>query len=226
MAACGAPSTPYVTTIGALRAGETMRIRVASATLNVYAPEKSQKRNLFTISATAMPKGTPPPPPSLRPDPHGVAVTAPNPLAVLLVRVPDRVDLDVASLNGDVNVTDVTGNARVIAGHGNVSIMLPGYAQASVNDGNIQATMGSMSWPGTLRFFTGRGDVELRINPSTPMHVHLHTGNGTLFTDFALTGTSSGPAETIDATINGGGRGIDVETTSGSIRLLRLQPQP
>ena len=204
-----------------------MQVRVASATLNVYAPEKSQKRNLFTISATAMPKGTPPPPPQLRPGPHGVAVSAPNPLAVLLVRVPDRVDLDVASLNGDVNVTDVTGNVRVIAGHGNVNIMLPGYAQASVNDGNIQAIIGSTSWPGTLRFFTGRGDVELRINPSTPMHVHLHTGGGgALFTDFGLTGTSNGSEETIDSTINGGGRGIDVETTSGSIRLLRLQPQP
>jgi DUF4097 and DUF4098 domain-containing protein YvlB len=48
-----------------------------------------------------------------------------------------------------------------------------------------------------------------------------------LFTDFDLRGTSSGRAETIDGSVNGGtAQRIDVETSSGAIRLLRMQPQP
>jgi hypothetical protein len=87
--------------------------------------------------------------------------------------------------------------------------------------------MGAASWPGTLRFSTRRGDVELWIVGRAAFSVHLHTDDGTLFTDFGLRGVSRGPAETIDGTVNGGtAQRVDVETANGSIRLLRLQPQP
>ncbi len=124
-------------------------------------------------------------------------------------------------------MTDIGGNARVTAGDGNVKVMLPGYAQGSVKHGNLSVTMGATDWPGTLRFASGGGDVEVWISAKASFAVHLHTDSGTLFTDFGLRGTSSGSAETIDGNVNGGGgHGIDVETTSGAVRLLKLQPQP
>ena len=83
-----------------------------------------------------------------------------------------------------------------------------------------------LNWPGTLRFSARRGDIVLRISAKAAFSVHLHTDNGILFTDFGLRGTSSGGAETIDGSVNGGTtQRIDVETSSGAIRLLRLQPQ-
>jgi hypothetical protein len=227
--AAGACSSaaPYVTTVGILKPGTTLRVRVGDTTLNVYQPEVRQRRDLFTVAATALPKGTPAPPPLLNAIRGGILVSAPNPLASLLVRVPDRTNLAVESQRGDVNVTDITGNAHIAARRGNVTVMLPGYAQASVGQGNLLVTMGSSDWPGTLHFSTQRGDVELRIRGDAAFAVHLHTDNGTLFTDFALRGVSNGNSETIDGTVNGGGgRRIDVETTTGAIRLLRLAPQP
>jgi DUF4097 and DUF4098 domain-containing protein YvlB len=86
--------------------------------------------------------------------------------------------------------------------------------------------MGSTGWPGTLHFSTQHGNVELWINETAAFDVRLHTGSGTLFTDFDLRGTSQGSSETIVGRVNGGGsHGIDVETTSGTIRLLRFHPQ-
>ena len=226
LAACNAPA-PYVTTVGVLKPGATMEVRVTSATVNAYQPEQKQPRDLFTVQATGLPKVPQPPTPRLRAGRRGLVVTAPNKLSSLLVRVPDNVNLVVDSRQGDVNVTDITGNANVTAGQGNVRLMLPGYAQASVANGNLSVTMGSTDWPGTLRFSTQRGDVELRINTNAAFDVHLHTDNGTLFTDFGLRGTSSGNSETIDGAVNGGSsRRVDVETSTGAIRLLRLQPQP
>lgn len=220
-------TAPYVSSVGILRPGAMLTVRVTQAQVQAYQPEVKQRRDLFTIAATALPKGTPPPAPRMRAKANGLAVDAPNALADLLVRVPDRVDLRVVSQSGDVNVTDITGNADVVAGHGNVTVELPGYAQASAARGNVQVTMGSTNWPGTLHFSSGHGDVELRINPNVPCNIRLHTDNGVLFTDFALRGTSTGRSETIDAPLNGGGsRGIDIEVVSGSIRLLRMQPQP
>lgn len=226
LAACSTPQ-PYATTVGALKPGATLAVRAAQATVNAYQPVTGQRRNLFTISATAPANGTPPPTPTLRVAPLGVIVNAPQPLASLLVRVPDGVNLVVDCRHGDVNVTDITGNARILTREGNVKVMLPGYAQAAVRHGNISVTMGATQWPGLLRFSSERGDVEVRINAKAAFHVHLHTANGALFTDFGLRGNSQGSSETIDGDVNGGGeQGVDVETNAGAIRLLRLTPQP
>jgi hypothetical protein len=220
-------TSPYVTTVGVLKAGNTLSVRVAGAQFSAFAPEARQRRDLFTVSATALQKGATPPAPLLRPAVHGLLVTAPVPLAALLVRVPDRVDLVVDSQRGDVSVTDISGNARIVAGNGNVTLMLPGYAQAVVGQGNLKVTMGASDWPGTLHFATKNGDVQLRVRATVGFTVHLHTDDGALFTDFGLRGVSSGRSETIDGSVNGGGpRRIDVETGSGGVQLLRLQPQP
>ena len=226
LGACSVTS-PYVTTVGVLKPGTTLTVRVAGGPINAFAPEVRQRRDLFTVAATAPSKGAVPPPPLLRPAAGGLLVSAPKPLAALLVRVPDRVNLVVDSRRGDVSVTDISGNARIVAGDGNVTLMLPGYAQADVGQGNLKVTMGASDWPGTLRFSTQYGDVQLRVRATVGFTVHLHTDDGALFTDFGLRGVSSGQSETIDGSVNGGGpRRIDVETGSGGVQLLRLQPQP
>lgn len=222
---CGS-NAPYVTTVGALRPQTTLRVRVGSATVNAYAPEASQRRNLFTIAATALPHGTPPPPPFIRPIAGGIEVDATAALYSLLVRVPDRSNIVVRSRSGDVNVTDIAGNADVATDNGNVTVMLDGYAQAAAGNGNVVVTMGSVRWPGTLHFSTGRGDITVTINPKVACAVHLHTADGTLFTDFGLRGTANGHSETIDGVLGGGGeQRIDIDATRGSIRLLSLRPQ-
>ena len=209
-----------------LKPGNTMAVQMDSGRVDAYQPVRGQRHDFFTVSATALPKTTPPPP-RLHPAPLGVVVRATGALDSLLVRVPDGVNLVVESERGDVNVTDISGNARVVARHGNVDIKVPAYAQAAVGDGNLSVRMGASSWPGTLAFSTRHGDVELWVVARAAFTVHLHTDNGTLFTDFGLRGISSGSAETIDGSINGGSKQrIDVEAGTGSIRLLRLQPQP
>ena len=224
--ACSNPS-PYVTTVGILKPGATLVVRVDSAKVNAYQPATGQRRDLFTIAATALPKGTPPPTPRLRAAPLGLVVHAGGTLDSLLVRVPDGVNLVVESRSGDVNVTDISGNARVVAQRGNVDLKLFGYAQAAVGRGNLSVMMGATQWPGTLHFSTQRGDVEVWIRANTAFGVHLHTGEGALFTDFGLRGTSNGNSETIDGSVGrSSAQRIDVDTSAGAVRLLRLQPQP
>jgi hypothetical protein len=222
-----ANETPYATTVGALPPGSTLTVRVAHATVSAFQPAAGQPRNRFTIEATAIGKESPPPAPRLRAFPgQGLTVQADRPLADVLVRVPDGVTLVVDSREGDVHVTDISGNARIVAMQGDVQAMLPGYAQARVGRGNLSVTMGSTGWPGTLHFSTAQGNVQVWINEKAAFNVRLHTARGTLFTDFDLRGTSQGGSETIDGSVNGGGsHGIDIETTAGAIRLLRLHPQ-
>jgi hypothetical protein len=204
-----------------------MTLRVTQGTVNAYQPAAGEPRNRFTIAATAA-RGTTPLAPTIRPAPHGIVVVAPERLASLLVRVPDGVSLVVNSEHGDVNVTDVSGPVSVAAAQGNLRIFLQhSFAQARVGRGNISIAMGATTWPGTLHVSTGEGDVQMSVEDKAAFTVHLYTANGTLFTDFDLRGTSRGAAETIDGPVNGGGaQRLDVATSSGSIRLLRLHAQP
>jgi hypothetical protein len=227
LAAACSNSKPFATTIGVLRPGATLTVKMAQGAVYAYQPAAGQPRDRFTLQPTALPKQTPPPVPRIQPTAGGVLVTAPHPLSSMLVRVPDGVTLVVDSQRGNVSVTDIGANAKVFARQGDVRIFLhQNYAQAAVGIGRLSVTMGATQWPGTLYFSTHRGNVDLALPSGAAFDVHLHTDNGTLFTDFNLHGTSQGTAETIDGAVNGGGaQRIDVETGDGSIRLLSLQAQ-
>lgn len=226
LAACDGGASAYATTVGVLHPGQTMTVRIAAGIVNAYAPAAGDPRDRFTLSAFADAPGAYAPAPQIKTVRGGIDVEAPA-MRSLLVRVPEGVDLTVVSRGGDVNVTDITGNARVLAMSGATTLMLPGYAQASIaRKGTLSVTMGSTSWRGTLHFFNARGDIDIWIVENARFHAHLHTDNGTIFTDFTLRGSSRGASETIDAAVNGSAsRGIDVESRKGSIRLLRLVPQ-
>jgi hypothetical protein len=210
-----------------LRPGATMTVHVTNGVVNVFKPEIGAKPTQFTITASAYAGATPKPSaPVVRPDGTGIDVKVPDAIANLLVRVPDGVNLHVDSTTGNVNVTDITGDIRVRSGTGSIKIMVPGYAQASTHDGDVNVTMGATHWPGTLHISSDNGDVTVYVPETAAFHVRMHTDDGTLFTDFDLRGTSHGSNETIDAPVNGGSAfGLDLESKRGAVRLLRLTPQ-
>jgi hypothetical protein len=225
-AACSS-QTPYATTVGVLKPGATLTIDMAQGDVNVYRPENGQPADRFTIAATARSGEPQPASPTVRPSGKGVMVTVNQPIASLLVRVPDGVHCLVRDKQGDVRVTDITGSVDVKDGQGNVTIMVPGYAQASTRQGTVNATFGAQKWPGTLRFTSGQGDVNVYVPATTSFHAYLHTSDGTVFSDFAgLKGTSQDKSETVAAPVNGGAsQGVFIDTDKGVARLLRLTPQ-
>jgi hypothetical protein len=224
--ACSSSPQPYAITTGTLKPGAVITVNIESGAINAFKPMQGDPSDRYTISATAPSDAPQPPAPKIRPSGSGINVDATGKLAYLLVRVPEGVDLVVHSQSGNVNVTDISGNVDVNANSGNVKIMITGHAQATTQNGNIDLTMGATSWPGTLRSSSQNGDVTVYVPTTAAFHVRMHTYDGTLFTDFGLTGTSTGSNETIDASVNGGSlSGLDLESRRGVVRLLRLTPQ-
>ena len=217
-------SAPYVRTVGELRPGTRMELRVAGAQVEAYAPLPKQPTQAYTIEATAL--AAAPPPPSIVPDARGIVVNAPSRLADLLVRVPPGVDLVVRSAGGDIDVSNVGGNVDLATRHGSIHALLDGYARARVGVGNITVTMGALAWPGTLHFHVDKGDVTLFVAANAHFHVHMQTDRGTIFTNYGFRGTSKGTSERLDGSVGAAnGQGISIVVRQGSIRLLRMMPQ-
>ena len=225
LAACS-QARSYVTTIGELPAGTTMHIRAVSGQIDIYKPKIGDPVNRYTVSATAISHQPQPPPPLLLPTRDGISITAKDPLRYLLVRAPAAVNVDVRTARGNVSVTDISGNAVAYSGYGDVHVMLSGYAQASAGTGNVTVYMDTDRWPGTLHFSDDHGDVLIYVKGTAHFFAHLHTDDGTIFTDFRLHGSAKGNAETLDGPVAGGGpQAIEIYVKRGSIRLLRLLPQ-
>jgi hypothetical protein len=218
--------TPFATHIGVLKPGSVLTVNIESGVVNAFKPAQSDPADQYTITASAAADASPPPAPTVHPNGSGVIVDATGKLANLLVRVPEGVALVVRSKHGNVNVTDISGSVDVHADNGNVKVMVAGLAQATTANGSIDLTMGKTSWTGTLRDSARNGDVTVYIPETAAFHVRMHTGDGTLFTDFGLTGAAQGSSETIDTPVNGGASfGLDLESDRGAVRLLRLAPQ-
>lgn len=192
-----------------------------SGNLQLYAPRRGEPADEFTIESFGRPG-------AVRFERSGplVRVSSVVPGTDLLVRAPIDSRVELKTGHGSINVADAKSIVDAHTARGDVTMLIPRYGNATIGRGNMTVIFASTDWPGTLHFNDGRGDVQIYVNENAKAHVHLHTGHGTIFTDFNLRGRSNGTSETIDAPINGGAkRSIDVEVGAGTIRLLQLKPQ-
>ncbi len=218
-----ASERPTVTRTGFFQPGGTIAIRNIQGDINAYAPEHGQSPNQYTVS-TFEPPNAPQTRVTIRPLLIMAQALAPG--VRFLVRGPSGSSIDLSTQQGNINVADIEGVVNAHTDHGDIKMLIPLYGDASIGIGNMSVIYGSTDWPGTVRFTTGVGNVELYVNENAKARVHLHTDNGNIFSDFNLRGTSAGTSETIDSVINGGGpRSVDVEVHIGSIRLMQLKPQ-
>lgn len=223
LSACGAPA-PSLKVTGVFPPGATIVARNVKGNVDGYAPERGQPSDQYTVSAYG-------PRELVRIDKAPLLITASalGPGVNFLVRGPKGGSLVLSTQHGDIHVGDFDGVVNAHTDRGNIAMLIPQYGSASIGTGNMSVIFGSTDWPGALNFTVGNGNVELYVNEHAQAHMHLHTDNGTLFTDFppaSLKGTSRGSFETLDGTLNGGGpRSIDVEVHSGIIRVLQLKPQ-
>jgi Putative adhesin len=223
LASACAAQTPTLKRSGPFQPGGTIAVRNIRGDINVFAPERGQSPNEYTVWAYEPP------------DVAKTTVTV-QPLLVtaqahaadvrFLVRGPSGAAIDVSTTEGNINVADVDGIVNARTGRGDIKMLIPLYGNASIGSGNMSVVYASTTWPGTLHFTTDNGNIELYVNENARAAVHLHTDNGSIFSDFGLRGTSEGTSETIDSVINGGGpRSINVDVHIGSIRLMQLKPQ-
>ena len=137
------------------------------------------------------------------------------------VQVPAGVAFDGHTVNGDVSIEGLSGDVHASTVNGDVAVSTSAIAEASTVNGSIRVSMGRADWTGTMRFKTVNGGITLDVPASLSADIDAATVNGGIETDFPISVQGRFNSRRMHGTIGAGGRGLDLETVNGSIRLRK-----
>jgi len=137
------------------------------------------------------------------------------------VKVPVGVDFVGATVNGDVEATDLPADARVSSVNGDVEVSAAGTARGTTVNGSVVATVGKAGWNGTLEFSTVNGGIRLTLPANLDADVDASTVNGAIDSDFPITVQGRMRPREFHGRIGKGGRKLQLNTVNGSIELRK-----
>jgi DUF4097 and DUF4098 domain-containing protein YvlB len=131
-------------------------------------------------------------------------------------------DLDATSSNGGMEVADFSGTAVLRTSNGGINVTgVRGHLDAKTSNGGITATVMDLDPSRTLRLNTSNGGITLRLPPTVNAQLRAHTSNASIQSDFTLDPRGSQSKTHMEGAIGGGGPLIELDTSNGSIRVLR-----
>ncbi len=134
--------------------------------------------------------------------------------------------IDAGCTSGDVSIKNTTGSVIVGSTSGSVRVTnAAGDVQITNTSGNAIVTQ-EQKQLGNIRVGITSGNIELRLNPQAAFHLDAESTSGGLQTDFDLTVSgdmaNSIIGENVSGKVNGGGANVDLNTTSGNIRVMKI----
>jgi hypothetical protein len=155
-----------------------------------------------------------------------------------------RGSLDAQTSNGSVELIDVEGDARVHTSNGHVRTEgLRGSLEASTSNSSIHARLEQVPAGRPVRLETSNGSVELSLPANfandiragtsnsgitlhMPYQVNAHvmarTTNSSISSDFEVKMQGEFSKNRLEGVIGNGGPLMDLSTSNGSIRLLKM----
>lgn len=137
------------------------------------------------------------------------------------VRVPAGVVFEGATVNGDVTARDLAGDASLTSVNGDIDVETGGVASGTTVNGSITAKLGRTDWNRTLKFTTVNGGITVQLPGDASTDVEASTVNGSVDSDFPILVRGRMNSASLRGKIGEGGRGLDLTTVNGSIRLQK-----
>ena len=155
-----------------------------------------------------------------------------------IVTVPKKIDLEMKTVNGTIEVKDISGAVEAKTSNGRIDLKrITGSIQAKTTNGkigllevlgpinaktangSIKAEVGgSGEQQHEIRAATTNGGIEVTLPKALKANLKASTVNGKINTDFSVT-VKGLISKSFDGVINGGGELIHLRTVNGSIRL-------
>jgi hypothetical protein len=137
------------------------------------------------------------------------------------VRVPAGVKFAGVTVNGEIDAGPLDADVELQTVNGSIRAESKGLVRAQTVNGSIDARMGRADWTGNLELETVNGSVTVELPASASAEVTAKTVNGDIETDFPLSVQGRISRRRLSGTIGSGGRGLEIETVNGGIRLRK-----
>jgi DUF4097 and DUF4098 domain-containing protein YvlB len=138
------------------------------------------------------------------------------------LRVPKSVKVNVATVNGSVNLTGVQASVKAETTNGSIEGSgLGGDIVADTTNGSVKLSVVGLGENG-IRAETTNGSIELKLSEAVKATVSARCVNGGIsVSDLTFEKTGEGNRRKLDGKLNGGGAPVSLETVNGSIRVSR-----
>lgn len=128
-------------------------------------------------------------------------------------------DLDLTTSSGTVTAATV-GRVIVNSSSGDVNAVCGRGASLDLSSGDVSLDVTSIDFEG-ITVSTSSGDVALRLADSARVTFDLSTSAGDISVNYSGTSTSTSDGD-LRLDVNGGGKIVHLETSSGDIRVMSL----
>ena len=137
------------------------------------------------------------------------------------VTVPRGVRLVAETVNGAITIDGVEGDVVAETTNGGIDVReARGKLAASTTNGSIDVAMRSVPTGADLDFSTTNGRVTVALPEDVRADLSLRTTNGGIRVDLPVE-VSHQSRRRLDGTLNGGGGKVRVQTTNGSVSIVR-----
>jgi hypothetical protein len=153
-------------------------------------------------------------------------------------------DLEAGTTNGGIEIEDLDGPATIHTTNGRVTADgIRGALQASTSNGSIHArlvkpephrpvklqttnggidlTMDSLA-DNEVRASTSNGGITVKLPSMASARIHARTSHSSIHTDFDVRRDDGNGKNHLDGVIGSGGPTVELTSTNGSIRLLKM----
>jgi putative adhesin len=142
---------------------------------------------------------------------------------IFAVRVPRRIDLNIETLNGPIEVAGVTGTMQLETTNGPITLDgVNGDVRARLQNGPLSISLSGTTWDGAgLEAQTVNGPLTIRVPREYNAKLETGTRNGPFHTDIPITvqGNIGRLGQQITTTLGRGGPTIKASTTNGPLTI-------
>jgi len=164
-----------------------------------------------------------------------VVADRPNRPMTFEIEAPARTNLKLSTVNGgEILVENVDGDLTVRNTNGGITLIgVAGSVTAGTTNGNVRATLTRVTAQKDMAFTSLNGTVDVTLPPTTKANLRLQSGNGNVYSDFAMQVAPSAPgvrdnrttngryrisrSQSIVGAINGGGPEFELRTFNSNV---------
>jgi hypothetical protein len=140
-----------------------------------------------------------------------------------VIKVPQKMDLDLNSTNGEVNVSKCEGIIDLHTTNGKIMAdKIKGSVNCKTTNGSIHAYLDKVYQKEDMTFKSTNGSIKVYIPGDTNADVEAETTNGSISCDLPIRGKIRQSKRYFYGEINNGGSLIYLKTTNGSIRIYEI----